>query len=90
MSLYYQSYSGNYVGKLHADIAASCVAGKERMNLPVTPALVEAEQPEHLRHDVKQRLAHYRRISPRIKPAADLPLISRSAETLCGTAKARF
>ncbi|WP_261242184.1 DNA polymerase III subunit theta [Serratia entomophila] len=51
---------------------------------------MEAEQPEHLRHYFKQRLAHYRRISPRIKPAADLPLISRSAETLCGTAKARF
>ncbi|CAI0736209.1 MULTISPECIES: DNA polymerase III subunit theta [Serratia] len=68
MSLYYRGYSGNYVGKLHADIAASCVAGKERLNLPVTPALVEAEQPEHLRHYFKQRLEHYRQVAQRLPP----------------------
>lgn len=35
--------------KVNVDLAASGVAYKERMNMPIVPAQVEAEQPEHLR-----------------------------------------
>lgn len=42
--------------KVNVDLAASGVAYKERMNMPIVPAQVEAEQPEHLR----ERLQHYR------------------------------
>ncbi|WP_415186350.1 DNA polymerase III subunit theta [Serratia rubidaea] len=68
MSLYYSGLAGKYEGKVSADIAASGVAGKEWMNLPVRPDLVEAEQPEHLRAYFKQRLEHYRRISQALPP----------------------
>ncbi len=46
--------------KVNVDLAASGVAYKERMNMPVVPAQVEAEQPEHLRELFRERLQHYR------------------------------
>ncbi len=46
--------------KVNVDLAASGVAYKERMNMPIVPAQVEAEQPEHLRELFRDRLQHYR------------------------------
>ncbi|CAI2003896.1 DNA polymerase III subunit theta [Serratia marcescens] len=46
--------------KVNVDLAASGVAYKERMNMPIVPAQVEAEQPEHLRDLFRERLQHYR------------------------------
>lgn len=46
--------------KVNVDLAASGVAYKERMNMPVVPAQAEAEQPEHLRELFRERLQHYR------------------------------
>ncbi|WP_237159076.1 DNA polymerase III subunit theta [Serratia marcescens] len=46
--------------KVNVDLAASGVVYKERMNMPIVPAQVEAEQPEHLRELFRERLQHYR------------------------------
>ncbi|WP_240429793.1 DNA polymerase III subunit theta [Serratia marcescens] len=46
--------------RVNVDLAASGVAYKERMNMPIVPAQVEAEQPEHLRELFRERLQHYR------------------------------
>ncbi len=46
--------------KVNVDLAASGVAYKERMNMPIVPAQVEAEQPEHLRELFRERLQNYR------------------------------
>ncbi|HGM5053257.1 TPA: DNA polymerase III subunit theta [Serratia marcescens] len=46
--------------KVNVDLAASGVAYKERINMPIVPAQVETEQPEHLRELFRERLQHYR------------------------------
>ena len=46
--------------KVNVDLAASGVAYKERMNMPVIPHEVEMQQPEAMRDYFKERLQHYR------------------------------
>ncbi|GKX47989.1 DNA polymerase III subunit theta [Pectobacterium carotovorum] len=57
--------------KVNVDLAASGVAYKERMNLPVVPAQVESEQPEHLREYFRERVAHYRNVSRTLPRGTD-------------------
>lgn len=49
--------------KVNVDLAASGVAFKERMNMPVIPHEVEMQQPGELREYFKERLQHYRNIA---------------------------
>lgn len=46
--------------RVNVDLAASGVAWKERMNLPVIPGEVERQQPEEMREYFRERLAFYR------------------------------
>ncbi|MFU9004238.1 DNA polymerase III subunit theta [Proteus sp. TSJ240517] len=46
--------------KINVDLAASGVAYKERLNMPVVASEVERQQPEHLRVYFNERLAFYR------------------------------
>lgn len=57
--------------KVNVDLAASGVAYKERMNMPIVPAHVEAEQPEHLRELFRERLQHYRSQSHKFPGPSD-------------------
>lgn len=49
--------------KVNVDLAASGVAYKERLNLPVFPPQVEREQPEALRDYFRERLQYYRNLA---------------------------
>lgn len=49
--------------RINVDIAASGVAYKERMNMPVIAMEVEMQQPESLKEYFRERLQHYRNIS---------------------------
>lgn len=49
--------------KVNVDLAASGVAYKERMNMPVIPMEVEMQQPEEYREYFRERLQHYRNAS---------------------------
>lgn len=49
--------------KINVDLAASGVAFKERMNMPVIPHEVEMQQPAELREYFKERLQHYRNVA---------------------------
>ncbi|WP_289367896.1 DNA polymerase III subunit theta [Pantoea stewartii] len=46
--------------KVNVDLAASGVAYKERMNMPVIPMEVEMQQPDEYRDYFRLRLQHYR------------------------------
>ncbi|MFL1819298.1 DNA polymerase III subunit theta [Pantoea agglomerans] len=46
--------------RVNIDLAASGVAYKERMNMPVLAAEVERQQPEHYREYFRERLTFYR------------------------------
>lgn len=46
--------------KVNVDLAASGVAYKERLNMPVIAEVVMREQPEHLRDYFLERLKFYR------------------------------
>ncbi|KGA90724.1 hot domain protein [Proteus mirabilis] len=46
--------------KINVDLAASGVAYKERLNMPVVASEVERQQPAHLRAYFNERLAFYR------------------------------
>ncbi|HDL7021940.1 TPA: DNA polymerase III subunit theta [Yersinia enterocolitica] len=48
--------------KMAVDLAASGVAFKERYNMPVIPAQIEEQQPEHLREYFRDRVKHYREV----------------------------
>lgn len=67
--------------KVNVDLAASGVAYKERMNMPIVPAQVEveAEQPEHLRELFRERLQHYRSQSHKF-PSPNDPRYQQMAE----------
>lgn len=45
--------------KINVDLAASGVAYKERLNMPVVVSEVERQQPAHLRAYFNERLAFY-------------------------------
>lgn len=49
--------------KVNVDLAASGVAFKERMKMPVIPHEVEMQQPAELREYFKERLQHYRNVA---------------------------
>ncbi|WP_311748337.1 DNA polymerase III subunit theta [Proteus penneri] len=46
--------------KINVDLAASGVAYKERLNMPVVASEIERQQPAHLRAYFNERLAFYR------------------------------
>lgn len=49
--------------RVNVDLAASGVAYRERMNMPVIPHEVEMQQPEAMRDYFKERLQHYRNVA---------------------------
>ena len=49
--------------RINVDLAASGVAYKERMNMPVIPHEVEMQQPEALKEYFRERLQHYRNVA---------------------------
>lgn len=57
--------------KVNVDLAASGVAYKERLNMPVIAEVVMREQPVHLRDYFLERLRHYREVSISLPKASD-------------------
>ncbi|WP_201621074.1 DNA polymerase III subunit theta [Klebsiella oxytoca] len=57
--------------KVNVDLAASGVAYKERLNMPVVAEVVDREQPEHLREYFMGRVRHYREQSIQLPRASD-------------------
>ncbi len=57
--------------KVNVDLAASGVAYKERMNMPVVAEVVAREQPEHLREYFMERVRYYREQSIQLPKASD-------------------
>jgi len=49
--------------RINLDLAASGVAYKERMNMPVIAMEVEMQQPEALKEYFRERLQHYRNVA---------------------------
>ena len=49
--------------EVNADLAASGVAYRERLNLPVIPSEAERQQPEELREYFRERLQYYRNLA---------------------------
>lgn len=65
--------------KVSVDLAASGVAYKERLNMPVIAEQVAREQPEHLREYFMERVRHYRELSITLPKASD-PRYAEMAE----------
>ncbi|MEP9196589.1 MULTISPECIES: DNA polymerase III subunit theta [Enterobacter cloacae complex] len=57
--------------KVNVDLAASGVAYKERLNMPVIAEQVAREQPEHLREYFMDRVRHYREQSVALPKPSD-------------------
>ncbi|EKJ8216984.1 DNA polymerase III subunit theta [Citrobacter sedlakii] len=57
--------------KVNVDLAASGVAYKERLNMPVIAEQVAREQPEHLREYFLERVRYYREQSLTLPRASD-------------------
>ncbi|WP_276855014.1 DNA polymerase III subunit theta [Enterobacter oligotrophicus] len=57
--------------KVNVDLAASGVAYKERLNMPVIAEQVAREQPEHLREYFIERVRFYREQSLSLPKASD-------------------
>lgn len=57
--------------KVNVDLAASGVAYKERLNMPVVAEVVAREQPEHLRDYFIERVRYYREQSIQLPKASD-------------------
>lgn len=57
--------------KVNVDLAASGVAYKERLNIPVIAEQVAREQPEHLRDYFLERLKFYREKSITLPKGSD-------------------
>ncbi|KGB00226.1 DNA polymerase III subunit theta [Enterobacteriaceae bacterium ATCC 29904] len=57
--------------KVNVDLAASGVAYKERLNMPVIPEVVMREQPENLRDYFLERLKFYREASITLPKPSD-------------------
>ncbi|QBX83389.1 DNA polymerase III subunit theta [Enterobacter roggenkampii] len=57
--------------KVNVDLAASGVAYKERLNMPVIAEVVMREQPEHLRDYFLERLKFYREKSINLPKGSD-------------------
>ncbi|HAU5603709.1 TPA: DNA polymerase III subunit theta [Citrobacter koseri] len=65
--------------KINVDLAASGVAYKERMNMPVIAEQAAREQPEHLREYFMERVQFYRQQSAKLPQASD-PQYAKMAE----------
>lgn len=57
--------------KVNVGLAASGVAYKERLNMPVVAKVVAREQPEHLREYFMERVRYYREKSVELPKATD-------------------
>lgn len=57
--------------KVNVDLAASGVAYKERLNMPVIAEQVAREQPEHLREYFMERVRFYREKSLSLPKSSD-------------------
>ncbi|MFK1603722.1 DNA polymerase III subunit theta [Klebsiella pneumoniae] len=57
--------------KVNVDLAASGVAYKERLNMPVIAEQVAKEQPENLREYFMERVRYYREQSIQLPRATD-------------------
>ncbi|MGM8455861.1 DNA polymerase III subunit theta [Enterobacter hormaechei] len=57
--------------KVNVDLAASGVAYKERLNMPVIAEQVAREQPENLREYFMERVRHYREQSVALPKPSD-------------------
>lgn len=57
--------------KVNVDLAASGVAYKERLNMPVIAEVVMREQPEHLRDYFLERMKFYREKSITLPKGSD-------------------
>ncbi|HGI7029139.1 TPA: DNA polymerase III subunit theta [Klebsiella aerogenes] len=64
---------------VNVDLAASCVAYKERLNMPVIAEQVAREQPQHLREYFMERVRYYREQSIKL-PKASEPLYTEMAD----------
>ncbi|HBR4536494.1 TPA: DNA polymerase III subunit theta [Klebsiella pneumoniae] len=56
---------------VNVDLAASGVAYKERLNMPVVAEVVAREQPVHLRDYFMERVRYYREQSIQLPKASD-------------------
>ena len=65
--------------KVNVDLAASGVAYKERLNMPVVAEVVARQQPEHLRDYFMERVRYYREQSIQL-PRASVPRYLEMAE----------
>ena len=65
--------------KVNVDLAASGVAYKGRMNMPVIAEAVAREQPQALREYFNERLAYYRDASKQF-PNGNAPIYQKAEE----------
>lgn len=65
--------------KVNVDLAASGVAYKERMNMPVIAMEVELQQPESQREYFRERLQHYRNVALQFPRGSD-PVYQKDAD----------
>ncbi|ELS1887087.1 DNA polymerase III subunit theta [Raoultella ornithinolytica] len=66
--------------KVNVDLAASGVAYKERLNMPVVAEVVAREQPEHLRDYFMDRVRFYREQSAQLPRPSDPRYIEMAAQ----------
>lgn len=66
--------------KVNVDLAASGVAYKERMNMPVIAEQVAREQPEHLREYFIESVRYYREQSLTLPKASDPRYLDMDAQ----------
>ncbi|HGL4295623.1 TPA: DNA polymerase III subunit theta [Citrobacter sedlakii] len=66
--------------KVNVDLAASGVAYKERLNMPVIAEQVAREQPEHLREYFLERVRYYREQSLTLPRASDTRYIEMAEQ----------
>ncbi|MFV4795595.1 DNA polymerase III subunit theta [Citrobacter freundii] len=66
--------------KVNVDLAASGVAYKERLNMPVIAEQVARDQPEHLREYFMERVRFYREQSLTLPKASDPHYLDMAAQ----------
>ncbi|MDM2828051.1 DNA polymerase III subunit theta [Citrobacter sp. Cpo089] len=66
--------------KVNVDLAASGVAYKERLNIPVIAEQVAREQPEHLREYFIERVRYYREQSLTLPKSSDPRYLDMAAQ----------
>ena len=66
--------------KVNVDLAASGVAYKERLNMPVIAEQVARDQPEHLREYFMERVRYYREQNLTLPKASDPRYLDMAAQ----------